>query len=686
MNLNVVANPLLLDEALPTFTAIQPEHIEPAINRIIEDNLLVIERLLQNVAPDWQTLIQPLHNLNDRLEKAWAPVSHMNAVIQNDALRAAHDACLPKLSEYHTLLGQHAGLFAAYTFIRSSQQFHTLSTAQKKTIENSLRDFRLSGIDLDEEKQKRFAAISSRLSELSSLFSNHVLDATQAWSKLLASDDDLPGLPETARNLAKAQALARQQEGFLLTLDAPCYVAVMTYANNRELRREMYEAYVTRASECGPQANKFDNTAIIQETLALRFELANLLGFTDYAEYSLATKMAETPQHVVDFLWQLVGASKAAALFEFNQLKQFAAEQYGLHELQSWDVAWLSEKLREKSFAVDQEQLRQYFPLSVVLSGLFSVIKKLFSVDIVQEKDVDLWHSDAGAYAVVRDDNVIARFYTDLYARDNKRGGAWMGDCRVRRVLDDGSMQLPVAFLVCNFMPPSNAQPCLLTFNDVTTLFHEFGHGLHHMLTQVDCAPVSGINGVEWDAVELPSQFLENWCWHPDVIPMISSHFETGEALPVDMLDKMLAAKNFQSGIQMLRQLEFSLFDFLLHWKHDQHQSVQPVIDEVRRETALIPAPLFNRFQNSFTHIFAGGYAAGYYSYKWAEVLSADAFSAFEESGIFDAATSGRFLAEVLESGGTEDAMTLFRRFRGREPNADALLRHADLARREGVA
>jgi oligopeptidase A len=685
MNSKVEENPLLRDEMLPSFTAIKPEHVEAAINLIIEENLLAIESLLQNSEPDWQSLIQPLHNLNDRLEKAWAPVSHMNAVVQDDALRAAHDACLPKLSEYHTRLGQHAGLFAAFKFIRSSHGFDALSIAHKKTIENSLRDFHLSGIDLDDEKKKRFVAIGARLSELSSLFSNNVLDATRAWSKLISDEGDISGLPETARNMARTQAKAKNQEGFLLTLDAPIYISVMTYADDRELRRTMYEAYVTRASDCGPNANLHDNSSIIEETLSLRFELANLLGFGDYAEYSLATKMAESPQHVVDFLWQLVGSSKAVAMLELEELKLFAAEKHGLQDLQSWDVAWLSEKLREKSYAVDQEQLRQYFPLSVVLPGLFSIINTLFLVEIVEESRIDLWHSDARAYSVIRNGNVIARFYVDLYARDNKRGGAWMGDCRVRRMLDDGSIQLPVAFLVCNFMPPSGEQPCLLTFNDVTTLFHEFGHGLHHMLTQVDCAPVSGINGVEWDAVELPSQFLENWCWQPQVISMISSHSKTGEPLPASLLEKMLAAKNFQSGMQMLRQLEFALFDFLLH-QSPAVKSAQAIADEVRRKVAVIEPPAFNRFQHSFSHIFAGGYAAGYYSYKWAEVLSADAFSAFEESDIFDDATSNRFLADILERGGTEDAMSLFRRFRGREPSVDALLRHSGLAEPSEVA
>ena len=682
---SLLENPLLLDEVLPNFTAIKPEHIQPTINKIIAENLHAIHHLIENKTPDWLTLIQPLHNLNDRLEKVWAPISHMNAVVQDEELRAAHDSCLPTLSNYHTQLGQNADLFKAFKFIKNSQQFDALSVAQKKTIDNALRDFRLSGVDLDVEKQKIFSDISSRLSELSSKFSNNVLDATRAWSKLIINESDLLGLPETARNIAGEKALAKQQQGFLLTLDAPCYIAVMTYSDNRELRKEMYEAYVTRASECGPQAGSFDNSLIIEETLTLRFELAKLLGFSDYAEYSLATKMAESPQHVTDFLWNLVEQSKPTALKEMDEIRRFALDQCELIELSSWDIAWVSEKLRESSYAIDQEKLREYFPLPRVLSGLFSVIHKLFSVEIIREHDVDLWHKDAEAYCVYRDKKIISKFYIDFYARDNKRGGAWMADYRSRRLLDDGSMQLPVAFLVCNFMPPSSRKPCLLTFNDVTTLFHEFGHGLHHMLTQVEFASVSGISGVEWDAVELPSQFLENWCWEEAVIPMISSHYKTNEPLPMDALKKMLAAKNFQSGLQMLRQLEFSLFDFMLHWSYSEMQSPQSVIDALRKKTSVMAVPSFNRFQNSFSHIFAGGYAAGYYSYKWAEVLSADAFSAFEENDIFDAVTSRHFLTEILEKGGADDAMNLFRNFRGREPSVDALLRHAGLVEQGGA-
>jgi oligopeptidase A len=684
---HIEKNPLLVDEMLPAFSFIAAEHIEPAIRAIIDENQIAIDKLVQQPASTWNNLVQPLHNLNDRLEKAWAPVSHMNAVVQSAEFRAAHDACLPLLSAYHTHLGQQRGLFDAYTSIKKSEDFLRLTQEQRKVIDNALRDFRLSGIDLPEAQQARYAEICSRLSSLSSDFSNHVLDATRAWEKLVTDEFMIAGLPESARNSARAQAVEKGEAGYLLTLDGPCYVSVMTYAENRELRREMYTAYVTRASECGPQASQFDNTGMIDEILSLRHELAQLLGFDNYAAYSLETKMAESPQHVADFLWQLVERCQSIAQQEFVGLQRFALEKFNMQEVQSWDVGWLSEKLREQRYAVDQEQLRQYFPAEKVLEGLLVVIKKLFGVDINEEKNIDVWHPDARCYCIARNGEVIARFYIDIFARESKRGGAWMGDCRVRRRLDDGSIQLPVAFLVCNFMAPTETQPSLLTFDEVTTLFHEFGHGLHHMLTQVECAPVSGINGVEWDAVELPSQFMENWCWHPDVIPLISAHYKTGEALPEDMLKKLLEAKNFQSGMQMMRQLEFSLFDLLLHWQYcaGQSNSAQTVIDEVREKVAVLKPPSINRFQNSFSHIFAGGYAAGYYSYKWAEVLSADAFAAFEETDIFDDVSSSRFLCEVLERGGTEDAMSLFKRFRGREPRIDALLRHAGLTERNAA-
>lgn len=681
-----VTNPLLLDDPFPRFSLFRPEHVRPAIESLIASNLAAIDRLVALPDPDWERVIAPLHDLNNRLENAWAPVVHINNVAQDEHWREAHDACLPLLSDYHTRLGQHRGLFHAYQAIHDSARFAALPQPQKKAIQNALRDFRLSGIALDEAGQARYAAISARLSALASRFSNQLLDATRDWQLYLPDDSRLAGLPDTALQLARSQAAARDQAGFLFTLDAPSYLAVMTYADERALRREMYEAYVTRASECGPSAGRFDNGPLIDEILALRHELAVLLGFPDYAAYSLATKMADKPEDVSQFLQELLGRSRPVALQEFAQLQAFASTTYGMESVESWDVAWLSEKLREQNFAIDQEALRQYFPVNKVLAGLFGLVAQLFSIRIVEDLSADCWHPDARLYRVLRGEDCIAGFYLDLYAREGKRGGAWMGDCRVRYRRADGELQLPVAFLTCNFMPPTAGQPSLLTFDEVTTLFHEFGHGLHHMLTRIDCATVSGINGVEWDAVELPSQLLENWCWQARVIPMISAHATTGEPLPTALLDRLLAARNFQSGMQMVRQLEFAWFDLRLHWEYRPGLSPQGVLDAVRSSVSVLLPPAYNRFQNSFSHIFAGGYAAGYYSYKWAEVLSADVFSAFEETDILDDATSTRLLEEILEKGGSEDAMTLFRRFRGREPRLDALLRHSGLAGQQVAA
>ena len=668
-------NPLLAETILPVFSLVKPEHIEPAIRYLVAANLDRLEILIANAAePLWKTVIQPLHEMNDRLEKAWAIASHLNAVVQTDALRAAHDACLPVLSEYNTQLGQHRGLFTIYERIRHSDEFLSLTQGERKALENAMRDFHLSGLDLPPEQQKSYAEITSKLSSLSSRFSNQVLDATKAWSKQIIDRKELAGLPDSAMKLLEAQASARQQPGWLLTLDVPCYLAVMTYADNPALRRELYEAYVTRASECGPQAGQFDNSPVMKEILALRKRLAVMLGYSSYAEYSLVTKMADSPEQVCNFLRDLAKKSRQSAQDDWVQLCEFAKNIYSMDSVQSWDVAWLSERFRQENYSIDKEKLKEYFPVNAVLEGLFAIAKKLFNVSIYRVEDVDLWHKDAQFYRVCRDEETIAFFYLDLYARENKRSGAWMGDCRVRRRMLDGFLQLPIAFLTCNFTPPVGSQPSLLTFDDVTTLFHEFGHGFHHMLTSAECAPVSGINGVAWDAVELPSQWLENWCWEKEVIPLISSHFLTGDALPDILLDKLLGAKHFQSGLQMLRQIEFALFDMKLHC--ESQQEPQRVLDDVRREVAVTIPPAWNRFQNTFSHIFAGGYAAGYYSYKWAELLSADAFSLFEENGLFDEKTCQSFVVNVLERGGESDAAELFRQFRGRDPDASALLRH----------
>ena len=680
-----MSNPLLETHELPPFSAIQPEHVEPAISQLIDANRKHLQALLSDLQqPNWDNLVAPLEAQGDLLDQAWSPVSHLNAVCNNDALRTAYNNSLALLTEYGTEVSQNTELYNAYQQLADSEDYGRLTQAQKQAVDNALRDFRLGGVALDGEQKKRFGAIQKRLSELSTQFSNNVLDATQAWFKHFTDAEALAGLPESALAQAAQAAAQKQLSGYVVTLDFPSYLAVMMYADNRQLREEMYTAYVTRASADGKKADgssaaQWDNSALITETLALRHELAQLLGFANYAERSLASKMAESTQQVLDFLNELAQKSRPLAERDIQELRDFAATQ-GCTDLQPWDMTYYSEKLRVEKYAISQEELRPYFPAERVITGMFDVVKRLYDIDIVQVAVFDSWHPDVRFYHIFKNGEKIASFYLDLFAREHKRGGAWMADCRVRRKTDTGT-QLPVAFLTCNFTPPVGDTPSLLTHDEVTTLFHEFGHGLHHMLTQIDVAAVSGINGVAWDAVELPSQFLENWCWEPEAIPLISAHYQTAEPLPQALLDKMLAAKNFQSGMQMVRQLEFSLFDFRLHAEYDpaNPQDPQAVLDQVRREVAVVQAPAFNRFQNSFSHIFAGGYAAGYYSYKWAEVLSADAFSRFEEEGIFNAQTGESFLHEILQQGGSKAPMELFINFRGREPSIDALLRHSGL-------
>ena len=680
-----MSNPLLETHELPPFSAIQPEHVEPAISQLIDANRKHLQALLSDLQqPSWDNLVAPLEAQGDLLDQAWSPVSHLNAVCNNDALRTAYNNSLALLTEYGTEVSQNTELYNAYQQLADSEDYGRLTQAQKQAVDNALRDFRLGGVALDGEQKKRFGAIQKRLSELSTQFSNNVLDATQAWFKHFTDAEALAGLPESALAQAAQAAAQKQLSGYVVTLDFPSYLAVMMYADNRQLREEMYTAYVTRASADGKKADgssaaQWDNSALITETLALRHELAQLLGFANYAERSLASKMAESTQQVLDFLNELAQKSRPLAERDIQELRDFAATQ-DCTDLQPWDMTYYSEKLRVEKYAISQEELRPYFPAERVITGMFDVVKRLYDIDIVQVAVFDSWHPDVRFYHIFKNGEKIASFYLDLFAREHKRGGAWMADCRVRRKTDTGT-QLPVAFLTCNFTPPVGDTPSLLTHDEVTTLFHEFGHGLHHMLTQIDVAAVSGINGVAWDAVELPSQFLENWCWEPEAIPLISAHYQTAEPLPQALLDKMLAAKNFQSGMQMVRQLEFSLFDFRLHAEYDpaNPQDPQAVLDQVRREVAVVQAPAFNRFQNSFSHIFAGGYAAGYYSYKWAEVLSADAFSRFEEEGIFNAQTGESFLHEILQQGGSKAPMELFINFRGREPSIEALLRHSGL-------
>lgn len=677
-------NPLLSMDSLPPFSQIQPDHVQPAVTQAIADCKQKIKDVLAHTEPHtWDSLIAPLEEVNDRLARIWSPVSHLNSVLNSEPLRAAHDACLPLLSEFQTYVGQHEGLYQAYLALSESDDFPRLGGAQRKEIQNTLRDFRLSGIGLPAEAQQRYGEIQARLSELASRFSNNVLDATQGWHKLVADEAELAGLPENVLAAARQMAELKGKEGWLFTLDIPSYLPVMMYADNRELRAEMYEAFTTRASDQGPNGGKWDNSAIMTELLTLRSELARLLGFANYAELSLATKMADKTSQVVDFLTDLAAKSLPQGKAELEEIRAFAAEQHGQSELAAWDIAYYAEKLKQHKFSISDEQLRPYFPANKVVKGLFEVVKRVFGMKVRERLGIDTWHPDVRFYDIFdSEDELRGSFYLDLYAREHKRGGAWMDVCLGRRYRQDGSLQKPVAYLTCNFNGPVDGKPALFTHDEVVTLFHEFGHGIHHMLTRIDVAGVAGINGVAWDAVELPSQFLENWCWESEALAFISGHYETGEPLPADLLEKMLTARNFQAAMQMLRQLEFALFDFRLHQEFDpaKPDQIPALLSEVRSQVAVMTPPAFNRFQHSFSHIFAGGYAAGYYSYKWAEVLSADAFSRFEEEGIFNQATGQSFLQNILEKGGSKEPMELFRAFRGREPKVDALLRHSGIA------
>ncbi len=667
---------------LPPFDRILPEHAEPAITQVLADNRAAIERLTKETgASDWDNFIRPIETLDDRLHRAFAPVGHLNSVTNTKEWRDAYNSCLPLISEYSTELGQHQGLFNAYTAIQQSDAFSGLEPAQQKVINNALRDFRLSGIALPKAEQERFKTIQQRLSELSTKFEENLLDATDAWSQHYTDIKQLAGLPESVLGMAKQKAQSKELDGWMIGLDFPSYHAVMTYAEDRNLREEMYTAFATRASDQGPHANRWNNHDTMEEILALRHEAALLLGFNNYAERSLATKMASETSQVTSFLRDLATRSKSRAKLELEELKAFANDLDGLEDFQPWDSGYYGEKLRKARYDLSDEELRPYFPAPSVIQGLFEVAQRLFGVSFEATPDIVVWHKDVTAYRVIASDGSTAgHFYLDPYAREAKRGGAWMDDCQGRRTTESGP-QLPVAFLTCNFTPPVGDKPALLTHNEVTTLFHEFGHGLHHMLTQIDYADVAGINGVSWDAVELPSQFLENWCWEKEALDLFARHYETGETMPDDLFNRLNSTRNFHAALMMVRQIELSLFDFQLHQDYDPAKGGQilETLKKVRDEVSVMPTPDFNRFPNSFGHIFAGGYAAGYYSYKWAEVLSADAFSAFEEEGIFNVETGARFRDKILSRGGSAEAMELFVDFRGREPSIDPLLRHSGL-------
>jgi oligopeptidase A len=673
-------NPLLDLTGLPPFLRIRPEHVEPAIDQLLAECRARIAELTQRPeVPTWGSFVEPLEELDDRLSRAWSPVGHLNSVMNSDELRQAYNACLPKLSDYGTEVGQNRALFEGYRAVAAEEH---LNGAQRKLLDNALRDFHLSGVDLPADKKERYKAISQELSQLTSKYEENVLDATNAWSKLITDEGALAGLPESAKALARHTAEQRGERGWMLTLDFPSYLPVMSYADDQELRREVYEAYSTRASDQGPHAGQWDNTEVMERILALRHELAELLGFSSYAERSLATKMARTPSEVMDFLNDLAERSVGQAEEELAELTGFARAHHQVDELEPWDIGYYSEKLRQHRYAITQEELRPYFPLPRVLAGMFSVVERLFDIRIEEVRGVEAWHPDVRFFEI-RDagGELRGQFYLDPFARPKKRGGAWMDTC-TNRLHTARCDQIPVAYLVCNFGPPVGDKPSLLTHDEVETLFHEFGHGLHHMLTKVDYPAVAGINGVPWDAVELPSQFMENWCWERAPLDLISGHVDTGEPVPEELYARMRAAKNFQSAMQMVRQLELAIFDFRLHREYDPQRGgrIYEILEEVRDQVAVIKPPAFNRFAHGFSHIFAGGYAAGYYSYKWAEVLSADAFSLFEEKGVFDTDTGRAFRENILEKGGSVDAMDLYVAFRGREPTVDALLRQAGIA------
>ncbi|ANJ66811.1 oligopeptidase A [Halothiobacillus diazotrophicus] len=677
-------NPLLNTTDLPAFDQIQPGHIEPAIDKILAENRAAIaERLSQGAPFTWANFVEPMDAMADRLDRAWSPVSQLNAVVNTPELRTVYEACQSKLSDYHTELGQNAALFRAYEAIRQSEEFATLSGERQKVIENTLRDFRLSGVDLPEADKARYKALKSELSKLTTQFANNVLDATNAWSLTITDEARLAGVPDSAMAMFRQGAERADEAGWRITLDFPSFIAVMTYAEDRDLRETVYHAFVTRASEVGPHAGQWDNGPLMDRILAIRHELAQLLGFANYAERSLATKMADSPAQVLDFLNTLADQALPRAREELAELTDFARKHGGpvfghAGQLKPWDLSFYGEKLRKAHFDISQEQLKPYFPADRVVAGLFEVVNRLFGIRVTEHAGVSTWHPDVRFYDIHdRDGELRGQFYLDLYARQHKRGGAWMADCVTRRRRADGSLQTPVAFLTCNFTPPVGGTPPLLTHDEVTTLFHEFGHGLHHMLTKVETIGVSGINGVAWDAVELPSQFLENWCWEREALDLFARHHETGAPLPEPLFENMQAARQFQSGMQIVRQLEFSLFDLILHQDYDPETGarIQETLDRVRQRVAVLHPPEYNRFQHGFSHIFAGGYAAGYYSYKWAEVLSADAYARFEEEGVFNEQTGTDFLVHILERGGSEEPMVLFKAFRGREPSIEPLLR-----------
>ncbi len=681
-------NPLLHIKDLPSFSDIDEAQIQPAIEEIIAENLKAIDQLLQQSEFTWENLIDPMNLIDDRLSKAWSPVRHLNSVKSNDKLRDAHNACLPLLSDYSSKISQNRALYEAIRSIVESGAFADFNEAKQKSLHDALRSFRLGGVDLEGEEQIRFQQLQKDLSDLQSRYENNLLDATQSWQWLTNDENELVGLPDYALAMLKQSAEQKQLSGYRITLEMPSYLAVMTYADNRELRKRVYDAFCTRASDQGITDQKWDNANIMEDIVKKRREKAKILGFRSYADLSLETKMAESVDEVVSFLRDLATRSRPAAQREASERQQYAESLGFAGDLEPWDYAYYSEKLKNHRFKFREEDLKPYFSDRQVIEGLFKITGLLFDVTIEKsDETVDTWDDQVGFY-LIKDaqGQIIGKFFLDLYARENKRGGAWMDEC-VNRYRINNHLQIPVAYLTCNLTPPIGDQPALFTHDEVITVFHEFGHGLHHMLTRIDEPDVAGINGVEWDAVELPSQFMENYCWQRDALETIARHFETGEVLPRELYNKMFDARNFESALQMLRQIEFALFDMLL-FDNDEVESsaqIQQILEQVRNEISVLKTVPYNRFQNGFSHIFAGGYAAGYYSYKWAEVLSADAFSAFEEEGILNPETGQRFLSCVLQQGGSRPAMESFCCFRGRKPSIDALLRHSGITQADAL-
>ncbi|QDD11521.1 M3 family metallopeptidase [Candidatus Methylopumilus planktonicus] len=675
----MMTNPILFRDSLPLFDQIKPSHISPAIEGILKEaNSLIHSLKVMGGSISWENFVEPIEMVSEKISRAWGQIEHLNAVVNSDDLRKAYNDNLIKLTEFYTNLSQDEALYKKYQSLKDGEIFKSLTPSQKRIIDNVLREFKLGGAELNELEKARFKVIQEKLAKLSTQFEENILDATNEFSIFVGDADNLKGIPEENIKKAQSDAIEDKKEGYKLTLHFPSYLPVMQYAEDRNLREKLYRGYATRASELA--SPKFDNTKLIDEILALRYESAKLLGFNHFTEMSLVTKMAKSNEEVVSFLMDLANKAKPFALKDMEELSAFS-KTLGIEKLEAWDIAYVSEKLRQAKYSFSENEVKQYFPEHRVLKGLFKVVETIFKLKIIKT-DAPTWHKDVSFYSIKNDgDELVGQFYFDLYARNHKRGGAWMDEA-ISRYKNSFESSHPVAFLTCNFSSPSENKPALFSHDDVITLFHEFGHGLHHMLTKVDEYSISGIKGVEWDAVELPSQFMENFCWEWDVVKHMTEHVDNKSPLPEALFKKMIEAKNFQSGMQTLRQIEFSLFDIRLHTQYNDQNKINSLklLETIRDEIAVVRPPAWNRFPNSFSHIFAGGYAAGYYSYKWAEVLASDAFSLFEEEGILSSNAGQKFQEEVLSKGGSRPAMESFVAFRGRAPSVDALLRHSGMA------